>query len=104
MLFYLIDEKLEAISQIAHFVIDIRRNFPERGGSWQFLTNFLYEKGPNLFTLCIPSVLILLSSKYSVVYLQSIPGCTESIYFSSGTWKDFGLRFRQFYMRRAQLE
>ena len=41
-------EMVEVVSQIAHWDIDIRRNLPELGGTWQFPTEFLYEKAQHL--------------------------------------------------------
>ena len=38
-------EMVEAISRIAHWGIDIRRNLPRLGVTWQFPTGFLNEKG-----------------------------------------------------------
>jgi len=48
-------EMVEVASQIAHWDIDIQPNSPRLGGTWQFPTEFLYEKGQNLLT-CLHSL------------------------------------------------
>jgi len=43
-------EMVEVVLQIAHWDIDIQPNLPRLCGTWQYSTEFLFEKGQHLLT------------------------------------------------------